>query len=168
MSSASTEDEGYDLQAVYAENAKPFRFRWADHWWELPHPKMLDFAVQAAVESFDYDAISESGGDLGIAKQKVDELFTLIMGREQGVAWAKVEVRPLPMLLDLFAKWMESTGVTPGEASASAGSSKSTGRPSKRTSNASTGSASPKRSRPAKATSQRAPRKAAGTPPANS
>ncbi len=152
MRDVISEDEGYDLQALYAEQAKPFRFRWADRWWQLPHPKMLDFTTQAAVESFDYEAIAESDGDLNIAVAKVDELFTLIMGKEQGAEWAKVEVRPLQMILDLFSKWMESAGVKQGEAQASAGSSKSTGRPSRRTSKGSTASASPKPSRQDKAT----------------
>ncbi len=156
------EGKGYDLQAVYAEKADPFWFRWDDQWWELPHPKMLDFEVQLKVESFDVSALTEAGDgeDVeAVAKAKIDELFGLIMGGGQATEWRQVQVRPLQMMLDMFSQWMEHSKAGMGESEASTDSSKSTGRPSKLTSTASTGSGSPQRSRA---------RKAAAGPPVNS
>lgn len=146
------EGEGYDLQQVYAEAAKPFWFRWADRWWQLPHLRMLDFEVQAAVESFDFAELTGEGVTAEQAKAKVNELFDLIMGEQQGQDWRK-QTRPLPMLLDMLQAWMKHSGAEQGEASASGGSSRSTGRPSKRTSTGSTGSASRRRSKAVQAAS---------------
>lgn len=145
------EGEGYDLQAVYAEKAKPYWFKWQDRWWKLPHLRMLDFEVQAEIEAFDFaNLVSDDStkDELEAAKEHLNELFDLIMGAEQGKAWRDVE-RPFNMLMDMLAGWTKHSGAAEGEAPASDGSSKSTGRPSKRTSNGSTASASRKRS-PAK------------------
>jgi hypothetical protein len=155
------EGEGYDLQRVYAEKLKPFWFRWDDRWWKLPHLRMLDFEVQAQVESFDFGALTDSK-DIEATKTRVNDLFTLLMGGELGAQW-RTTVRPLTMLLDMVNRWVEHSGGTPGEAQASPDSSKSTGRPSKRTSTASTGSGSRRPSRAKKA----APA-AAATPPGSS
>ena len=154
------EGEGYDLQRVYAEQVRPFWFRWADRWWQLPHLKMLDYEVQARIEAFDFGELTSDDA----AKQKINELFDLIMGPEQGAEWRTV-TRPANMILDMIRAWAKHSGTEAGEAPASSGSSASTGRPSKPTSTASTASASRKRS-PAKKAAPRkaAPRKAtAGT-----
>ncbi len=159
------EGKGYDLQTVYAENAEPFWFRWDDQWWTLPHPKMLDFEVQVRVESFNTADLFPDGDDtpdeqIGeVAKAKMDEFFALIMDAEQAAEWAQVKVRPLTMMLDMLSQWKDHIKAAEGESTASAGSSKSTGRPSKRTSATTTGSASPRRSRA---------RKAVAGPPASS
>lgn len=137
------EGEGYDLQAVYAENVKPFWFRWADRWWQLPHLKMLDFEVQARVETFQ-DVIAAADG-VDQMRERVNELFDMLMGDVQGADWRMVP-RPGNAILEMFQAWAKHSGATEGEASASDGSSRSTGRPSKRTSSGSTGSASRKRS----------------------
>jgi hypothetical protein len=155
------EGEGYDLQRVYAEKLRPFWFRWGDRWWQLPHLRMLDFEVQARVEAFDFAALTANEADTELAKRKVNELFDLLMGAEQGQAWQAVSPRPFGMLLDMIQAWSAHSGAEPGEAPASDGSSGSTGRPSKRTSTGSTASASRRRS-PAKKAA------AAGTPPGNS
>lgn len=159
------EGKGYDLQKVYAENAEPFWFRWDDQWWSLPHPKMLDFEVQVRVESFNTADLFPDGDDtpddkIGeIAKAKMDEFFALLMDDEQAAEWAEVPVRPLPMMLDMLSQWKDHIKAAEGESPASTSSSKSTGRPSKRTSAGTTKSGSPRRSRALKA--------AAG-PPGNS
>jgi len=151
------EGEGYDLQQVYAEKIRPFWFRWADRWWQLPHLKMVDFEVQAKVESF--EALAEKiGDDVDAAKAEVNALFDLLMGDAQAADW-RATARPVGMLFDMLRAWVKHSGAEPGESPASDGSSKSTGRPSKRTSTGSTESASRRRS-PAK--------KAVATPPASS
>lgn len=156
------EGEGYDLQRVYAEKAKPFWFRWEDQWWKLPHLTMLDFEIQAQVAEFDFAELAADDMDIEESKKKLNELFDLLMGAEQGKQWRDVS-RPLPVLLDMIHQWTAHSGGSSGESSASSGSSESTERPSKRTSTASTGSGSRKRSTAKKT----APRKAA-TPRANS
>lgn len=141
------EGEGFDLQAVYAENGvEPFRFRWADQWWELPHLLMLDFEVQARVEEFDPTTTT---------KDDINIFFVDVMGQEQADRWRQV-TRPAPMLMAMLRQWVKHSGGTPGESAASDGSSKSTGRPSKRTSTGGTGSASRTRSTAKKATPAKA------------
>ncbi len=126
----------YDLQRLYVEKAGgPFTFTWADREWVLPNILMLDIAVQDRIENLDTSA----GLDV------MNALFDDIMGPEQGAEWRQV-VRPLPMLMDLLQAWTEHSGAKLGEAEASAGSSRSTARPSKRTSTGTTGSTSRKRS----------------------
>ena len=142
----TAEEQGYDLQRLYAEKVGgPFRFRWADRWWELPNMRMLDIELQDRIEKLD-----EAVADL----DTMNALFGDLLGAEQDAEWRKVP-RPLGMLLDMFAAWTEHSKAKLGESPASDGSSKSTGRPSKRTSNGSTASASASRS---------APRKRAATP----
>jgi hypothetical protein len=143
--------EPYDLQRLYAEKAgTPFEFTWADRVWTLPAMRMLDITVQERLETLDTAAATVD---------TVNQLFDDIMGPEQGAQWRTVP-RPLGMVMDLFQAWMEHAQADLGEQEASAGSSKSTGRPSKRTSKRSTGSGS------AQPSSRRA-RKTA-TPPVNS
>lgn len=146
---------GFDLQQVYAEKKTPFWFRWADRWWQFPHLLMLDFEVQAQVEDFhkSIDGVT----DMDALRGHFNDLFTLIMGAEQSAEWAQV-TRPLPAVMTLLNQWLEHSGSDAGESEASAGSSKSTGRPSKRTSTGTTASGSRRRS----------PAKKAATPPANS
>jgi hypothetical protein len=156
------EGEGYDLQRVYAEKKKPFWFRWEDQWWKLPHPRMMDFEVQAEIESFDFGSLTQEGGDLEDAKARLNKIYGLIMGEEQAARWRECEARPVQMQLEMLNEWMARTGASQGEAPASDDSSRSTGRPSKRTSTASTGSGSRRRS-----PSKKVPAKAA-TAPVNS
>lgn len=163
------EGEGYDLQAVYAEDNKPFWFRWADRWWMIPHLKMLDFEVQAEIENFDFSSVTApEGGDVDVAaaRAKLNELFDLIMGEQQGQQWREVP-RPIGFLIEMLNKWTTHSGAKPGEAPASESSSASTGRPSKRTSTGSTASGSRKRSAPAKKAAPKKEIKAA-TPPVSS
>ena len=138
--------EGYDLQQVYAEKMRPFWFRWADRWWELPHLRMLDFEVQGQVADFDFSILATSDSDaLEEAKTKLNQLFDLLMGPELAGEWRKVP-RPLEVLLDMVQRWSKHSGTDVGESSASDDSSGSTGRPSKPTSTGSTASGSRKRS----------------------
>lgn len=148
------EGEGYNLQRVYAEKAKPFWFFWEDRWWKLPNLQMLDFEVQIQVAEFDFGSLTEDSAGLAEAKEKVNSLFDLIMGEEQGPEWRKT-VRPINMINDMLRSWGEHSGSESGESSASDGSSKSTGRPSKPTSKGSTGSASRRRSPARKAAAPR-------------
>ena len=133
--------DGDNLQEIYQKEIarKPYRFFWADRWWELPHIAELDWKIQVEIEQF--------GNNVSI--ETVDELFGKMFGPEQAEAWGRV-VRPLPFLEMLFSRWTAHSGREPGEPSASDSSSPSTRRPSKRTSTGSTGSASRKRSTAAK------------------
>lgn len=146
-----SDSQPYDLQRLYAEKAGgPFEFTWADRTWTLPNMRMLDMATQERLENLDTATTTV---------ETINVLFDDLMGAEQGARWRQT-VRPLPMVMDLFQAWLEHSKSALGESPASAGSSKSTGRPSKRTSNGSTASGSPRRSSP------RTPRTV--TPPANS
>jgi hypothetical protein len=139
--------QGFDLQRTFAEKKADFWFRWADRWWQLPNLNMLDFEIQIQVMSFQ-GRISEDNTDAATLLAFVNELFDLLMeaGRKgQAAEWRQVQ-RPLPALMTMMSQWSEHSGVDEGESSASADSSKSTGRPSKRTSKPSTGSASRTRS----------------------
>jgi hypothetical protein len=135
--------KGVDLQQKWEATAEPFWFRWGDRWWRLPHLSMLDFSVQARVESF-HETI-ENVTDVEVVTDRVNTLFRLIMGEEQGGAFAHVD-RPLNVLLDILNQWITHSGAEPGESAASTGSSTSTERPSKPTSTATTASGSRKRS----------------------
>ncbi len=163
------EGKGDDFQADYTGKAEPYWFRWADQWWVLPHPNMLDFSTHLKVVSIDVSALAGSDADDAdleeTAKAKVDELFALIMDAEQAADWKNVESRPLNMMLGLFNRWMEHSQADPGESSASDDSSRSTGRPSKPTSTGSTASGSRRRSTAKKAAPKRVK---AASPPANS
>ena len=142
----------YDLQRLYAEKVGgPFEFTWADQVWTVPNMRMLDIEQQERIENLETE---------GANSETVFRFFDDIMGDEQGARWREVRPRPLPMIFDLLAAWLEHSKTPPGESPASDGSSKSTGRPSKRTSNGSTASASAK-------PSSRRPRKTA-TPPVSS
>lgn len=134
-----TDKQPFDLQRLYAEKAgTPFEFTWADQIWTLPSMRMLDINVQERLENLD-------SGSASVAT--INELFDELMGAEQSGRWRQV-VRPLGMVMDLFQAWMDHAKADLGESAASSGSSKSTGRPSKRTSNGSTASGSAKRSSP--------------------
>ena len=144
------DEEGFNLQAVYAEQArKPFRFFWADRWWTLPHLRELDYRIQSEIESTESWTVPAMLG-----------LFGRIFGPEQAEAWDEVEV-PGPAIGMLFDRYIAHSGGAPGESQGSDGSSTSTEPKSKRTSRGSTtGSASRKRSTPRN--------QASGTPPASS
>lgn len=142
----TTAKKPYDLQAKYAQTAgEPFEFTWADQVWVLPSPRMIDVAVLDQIDNLDPSAAN---------LDTFNTLFDGLMGPEQGARWREVSPRPLPMLMELIDAWQEHGGEQLGESPASDGSSKSTGRPSSRTSNASTASASRK-------PSSRRPRKSA-------
>lgn len=152
--------QGYDLQRVYTENKPDFWFRWADRWWRLPNLQMLDIEVQLTVMGFQ-GKVTADDADINALRDMVNELFTLVLdeGQQgQGAAFQQT-TRPLHALLQLMSQWAEQSGADEGESEASAGSSTSTGRPSKRTSTAGTASGSRKRS---------TGRARAGTPPASS
>ena len=148
--------KGFDLQLKWEAQSEPYWFKWADRWWRLPHLSMLDFAAQARVESF-HETIADVT-DVDTVTDRINTLFRLIMGEEQGTAFAHVD-RPLNVLLDILHQWITHSGGEVGESEASTGSSKSTERPSKPTSTATTTSGSRKRST--------AKPKAAATAPAN-
>ncbi|BAL87294.1 hypothetical protein AMIS_20740 [Actinoplanes missouriensis 431] len=144
--------QGYDLQKVHTEQNPEFWFRWADRWWMLPNIHLLDFDTHIDVLSFGskFANISDDAteADIAVLKEHVSALFAKLLdeGRAgQGADFIKVK-RPLNVLLDLIDQWKSHSGSDEGEASASAGSSKSTGRPSKRTSTATTKSGSRTRS----------------------
>lgn len=146
-----TDAQPYDLQGLYAEKAgEPFRFTWADQVWELPSVRMLDIELQDRLESLDAD---------GTTVDTLNTLFDELLGPEQGARWRTVP-RPVGMITDLFAAWLGHSSAAMGESPASASSSRSTGRPSKRTSNGSTASGS-------RVPSSRKPRKSV-TPPVSS
>jgi hypothetical protein len=141
----------FDLQRLYEEKTGgPFTFTWANQVWSLPNMRMLDIATQERIEGLN---------DAAANVETINVLFDELLGAEQGEQWRHV-TRPLGMISDLFSAWLDHSKQAMGESQASAGSSKSTGRPSKRTSKASTASGSP-------APSSRRARKTA-TPPANS
>lgn len=147
-----SEPEVFDLQRLYTEKAgQPLVFTWEDRQWTLPSARMLDISVQEKLESFD-----PTNANAGT----VDELFSALMGAEQGEQWAQCTSRPLGMILDLFAEWQRRNEAAMGESEASSSSSGSTGRRSSRTSSGSTASGSAK-------PSTRKPRKTA-TPPVSS
>jgi hypothetical protein len=112
----------FDLDALAAEEvAEPFRFTFGGQ------------AFEAAV--FDPRAL----GPFGVGD--IDAGLRYMLGREQAARLAAVE-QPLGMgqLQALVAAWTAHFGMDAGKAPASSRSSKSTVRPSKRTSNASTAS----------------------------
>lgn len=134
-----------DLQAAYAEIQRPpYEFTWADRVWTLPHIGELDYRIQSEIEATDTWDVP-----------RLESLFTRMFGPEQAAAWAEVKV-PAGFLMMLFERWVKFSGRKQGESPASNDSSESTGEKSRPTSDASTTSASPKRS-----TAARAPRKRA-------
>jgi hypothetical protein len=118
----------FDLDAAIATvvndaDHTPFRFRFFDTEWELPHLGTLDvWTMVAAAEA----------GDTGAALSVLELAF--------GQRWEEFHGHPLPQLgLDaLFRAYSEHSGLTPGESVASTGSSASTGRRSKQISTATT------------------------------
>lgn len=154
--------KGYDLQREYTKGVEPFWFHWEDQWWMLPHGKMIDFEKLLRVAKLQDNLSNIGDADVEEAMEMLNDTFAMLMGDEQGAEFAKVN-RPLGALMDTLTLWREHSGEAEeeaGESLASTVSSKSMGRPSKRTSNGSTASASRGRSTP------RA--KKTATPPANS
>lgn len=140
-----------DLDAAYAEIRRdPYDFTWKGRQWTLCHFAELDYETQGKIEE---------STELTLAD--LTDIFRQAMGDEQFAEWRTVR-RPVGVLEILFKRWVEHSGAKPGEDKASSGSSGSTGRSSRRTSGASTTSASPKRS-----TAKRAARKVV-SPPASS
>jgi hypothetical protein len=165
MSTASiTPDELDDLDAAYAAIRRtPYRFRFADQAWELPHIGELDYRLQQEIENAN-----------GLDTAALEALFARCFGKEQAARWALIEV-PLSALFMLFERWLRFCGVEMGEAPASNDSSASIGEKSRPTSDTTTSSGSRRRSS-GKAPAKRAPRKPAtvvelpesGSPPAKS
>lgn len=155
--------KGYDLQREYTEGVEPFWFRWEDQWWTLPHRKMLDFEKLLRVAQLQDSFSDVTDVNIDEAMATLNDTFAMLMGKEQGAEFAKVN-RPIEMLMDTLNHWREHSGPAEeeeGESSASTGSSESTERPSKRTSKPSTASGSAK-------PSSRRPRKSATAPASSS
>lgn len=146
----------YDLDAVYAEErGDPFLFRWAGQDWELPHFGDIDW--RAAGLAGELEELADAGGQADVPIEALQKLFDYAFGADQAARWAQVS-QPSTAMVRLFGAWQKHGGAELGESSASTGSSPSTGRPSKRTSRATTASGSAKRS----TASRRS-----GTPPAS-
>lgn len=113
---------GFDLDALAAEaaGAAPFEFTFGGETYELPG----QFDMRAAA---------------ALSAGKVYEGLESLLGAAQ---WARMQaaeqVLTDTMLAALLDRYAEHTGVSLGESSASSSSSRSTGRPSKPTSNGST------------------------------
>ena len=147
--------EIFDLDAVYAEErGEPFRFRWQGRDWELPPFGEIDLR---AIESLKDLAALADADETNIAELDISAFNKLLehgLGPEQWVEWEKVS-QPGTAVIRLLNEWQKHSGADVGEAPASTDSSKSTGRPSKRTSSGATGSGSAKRSPARKRTATR-------------
>lgn len=125
--------EMFDLDALESEGT-PFRFRFGGEDYEFPAD--LDFALIDLIGNLDDDPTKV---DISVLTRLARRLF----GSEQ---WARVEASDASFgvvkLIGLMNAYQKHLGVSLGELQASTGSSKSTVRPSKRTSNGSTGSRS--------------------------
>lgn len=123
----------FDLDALESEGT-PFRFTFGGERYEFPAD--LDFALIDLIEGLSDEPTKV---DVTILTRLAKRLF----GPEQ---WARVEASGASFgvvrLIGLMNAYQKHLGVSLGELQASAGSSKSTVRPSKRTSNGSTGSRS--------------------------
>lgn len=112
----------FDLDALAAEadGKEPFRFQFGGEAYELP-------------------AEMDIRGAAALASGRVYEGLQMVLGDEQ---WERMQAADTvltdKMLQALFEKYAEYTGASLGESSASTVSSRSTVRPSKRTSNGST------------------------------
>lgn len=106
----------FDLDAAWAEERRePFRFRWAGVRWEVPHlTEIVDWRQVADADSMDLTAIQA--------------LLRTGMG-ERAEEWAAV-TQPVPAMFKLYDRWMEHSGMRPGEAPGSDDSSGSTEEPS--------------------------------------
>lgn len=142
-------EEGLDLQRLHAETRhKPYKFRWADRWWELPHPQDLPDGIFDAYGELTKLAEADDERELSAEDiTAVRHLLATAFGKRQ---WAQItELEPLPLSATflLFNGWMKWSGGDLGESSSSVGSSNGTAGRSKRTSRASTtGSTSARRS----------------------
>jgi hypothetical protein len=153
--------KGDDVQRDYTEDIETYWFRWADQWWELPHRKMLDFKKVLRTLTLQDKVNDITADNVEDLIKEFDGVFLMLMGPEQGAEFLEVEDRPIEFLMDTLKRWRAHSGETEedrGEFSASDDSSKSTGRPSKRTSSGSTasGSAKPSSRKPRKTATPRA------------
>lgn len=142
-------DEGLDLQRLHAETRRePYRFRWADKWWELPHTQDLPDTIFDAFE--DLTQIAEAGDEQELSAADVDTIRQVLHSAFGKRQWQQIQdAEPIPLSAQflLFNRWMKWSGENLGESSSSTGSSESTAGRSKRTSRGSTtGSTSAKRS----------------------
>ena len=120
-------DDGFDLDAAYAaERQEPFRFLWKGSWWTVPHLSEIDWRLTALADEMDIDAIRE--------------VLARGLG-EQAEEFERTD-QPTPAMLKLFDRWLVHSGMKPGEAPGSDGSSPSTAEPSPQTSTSSTASPS--------------------------
>ena len=135
--------EIYDLDAIYAEvRAEPFRFRWSGRDWELPNFGDIDLRAAGLVAQI--ETLADEDNKTGTI-ELLSKVFEYSFGEEQAALWAKT-AQNVSALMKLFEAWQKHSGTSVGEPSASTGSSPSTGRPSKRTLPATTGSGSRGRS----------------------
>lgn len=113
-----SDEYDYDLDAlvVEAENAPPFKFKWRGEVWQMPLMNAMQFRDQLDLEN-----------------ATVEESMRLIMGEDQ---FEQFIAEPISTgrMRDLIAAWQRFQGLEPGESAASSRSSRSTARPSKRTS----------------------------------
>lgn len=142
-------DEGLDLQRLHAETRrKPYRFRWADRWWELPHVQDLPDTIFDAFG--DLTRVADADDEQDLSTDDIDTVRKALSSAFGKRQWAQIqEAEPIPLSAQflLFNRWMKWSGAEPGESSSSNGSSGSTAEPSKRTSRSSTtGSTSARRS----------------------
>lgn len=110
--------EVFDLDAYVAEHRKePFRFRYCDQDFEMPHAADIDWRVIEAADQGDAQAIQT--------------LFKRGLGPEQMERFEKLP-QPTGAMGELWRRWQASTGLKPGESPASPSSSESTAGPSTR------------------------------------
>jgi len=126
--SEPTPDE-FDLDAAWVEMKRPpFHFRWAGVSWELPHLGDVDWRVVALADEMDLPKIQEA----------------LHLGLGERASEFDEHPQNTPAMFKLFDRWMEHSGMRPGEAPGSDDSSGSTDEPSPQTSTDTTESASVK------------------------
>jgi hypothetical protein len=125
----------FDLDAVASEG-KPFQFKFGGEEYEFPPD--LDLKLVALLGDL---AESEDPSQVDVAT-----LMAVAKGLFGPEQWDRLEASPsrfgVRKLIELMNAYMKHMGVGLGELQASTGSSKSTVRPSKRTSNGSTKSRS--------------------------
>lgn len=109
-------EDGFDLDAAWAEERRePFKFRWSGVWWTVPHmSEIVDWRQVADADSMDLPAIQK--------------LLRTGMS-ERAEEWERV-TQPVPAMFKLYDRWMEHSGMRPGEAPGSDDSSGSTEEPS--------------------------------------
>lgn len=122
----------------YADNRRErYTFQWANQQWSLPNFAEIDLRVIGV--AVDLDALADGDEDAEVSPDLVLKLFEygFAFDAEQAERW-KNTPQPIPVMLHIFAEWQQHGSSDLGELSASTASSRSTGRPSKLTSRATT------------------------------